>query len=133
MAIGSLMADAHQMVPSIGERHYAYTSAEQLPASVNLGVGDLTVDVSRLALTSDQTVDLHVGTGQLNLVLGQDVATEVTWTIRTGKYSEAGFPQVVKRDGFDLSGREFYPARTGSAPTLHIHASVDLGEVQVQR
>ena len=52
-------------VPSAATSTHAYTSLAELPASDSTDVGTLSVDLSRLAVTSDVTYAAHVDLGQL--------------------------------------------------------------------
>lgn len=132
---GSLMVHAHGVaIPEVGERHHAYTTAAELPPSVSLQAGELTLDLSRLELTSDENLTVHVGTGQLNLELPRDVATALDWKVGAGEFIVTGDTAGESHDGFDLSGTASYPADSGKdAPTLHVTVSVDLGELDVTR
>lgn len=135
LVAGSLMVHAHGVVvPELGEQHHVYTTGAELPPSVTLQAGELTLDLSRLQLSADQDLTVHVGTGQLNLRLPGDVASDVTWKVGTGEYSATGGSYGESHDGFDISGSTSYPADSGgTTPTLHVRVSVDLGEVDVTR
>ena len=132
---GVLMVRAHGVtIPEMGARHHAYTTAAELPPSVALQAGELTVDLSELQLTSDEDLTIHVGTGQLNLQLPKDVATDLTWSVGTGEFNVDSATAGGGQDGFDISGTESYPADSGAdTPTLHVTVSVDLGELDVTR
>lgn len=131
---GSLLMGAHGMtVPTVGEWHRAYSSGAELPPQLTLSAGELTVDLSSLELTGDQTIDVHVGTGQLNLILPAGTAAEVDWTVKSGEFKETGVGTRDSRDGFDLKGSGLYGPQATGTPTLHINASVDLGELDVKR
>ncbi len=129
------MVHAHGVaIPEVGERYHAYTTAAELPPSLALQAGELTVDLSRLQLASDEDLTVHVGTGQLNLQLPQDVATDLTWKVGTGEFSATVDTSGESHDGFDLSGTATYPSDSGKdTPTLHVTVRVDLGELDVTR
>ncbi len=121
-------------VPELGARQLAYSTAAKLPPSVNLQAGELSLDLRRLKLSADRELTVHVGTGQLNLRLPTDVATDLTWTVGTGEFSSTGSASGESRSGFDLSGSQSFPADSGAdTPTLHVKVSVDLGELDVKR
>ncbi len=133
LATGGLMVSAHRItLPTVGEKHYAYTSAADLPPSISLSAGELTVDLSRLDLTSDRTIDLHVGAGQLTVILPTGAASQVDWAVKTGEFNDSGTTEAVQ-SGMDLSGSSGY-ARSGTvgAGTLHVRADVDFGELDVK-
>lgn len=131
---GSLLMSAHGVgMPSVGELRRAYSSGANLPPQLALSAGELTVDLSSLQLTGDQSIDVHVGTGQLNLILPAGTTTEVDWTVKSGEFNDTASGGRESRDGFDLKGSKLYAASTTQTPTLHINASVDLGELDVRQ
>lgn len=132
---GGLMVHAHGVtIPEMGTQHHTYTTAAELPPSLALEAGELTVDLSDLELTSDEELTVHVGTGQLNLQLPKDVATDLTWSVGAGEFNLTGGSTGEAQGGFDLSGTRSYPAESGkNTPTLHITASLNLGELDVAR
>ncbi|MGC3995900.1 MAG: PspC domain-containing protein [Propionicimonas sp.] len=120
-------------VPEAGERAYTYLSGADLPPSIELQAGELTLDLSRLDLASDQSLSVRVGAGQLNLVVPAGVTTQVDWTVKAGEYNATGTSYGESRDGFDLEGSTRYPATGDGTHTLHIVADVGLGELDVKR
>ncbi|MFT4108318.1 PspC domain-containing protein [Propionicimonas sp.] len=120
-------------VPDAGERAYSFRSGADLPASIELQAGELTVDLSRLELASDQSLSVHVGAGQLNLVVPSGVTTQVDWTVKAGEYNATGTSVGESRGGFDLEGSTPYPAGGGGTHTLRVVAEVGLGELDVKR
>lgn len=118
-------------MPSIGEVHRVYTTSAQLPPEVALSAGELTVDLTDLKLTADQELVVHVGAGQLNLKVPEGVNTRVDWKVKFGEFNPTPDDPEKSEDGFDLSGTTSYPASSADAPTLHVTASVDFGELDV--
>lgn len=128
-----LLASNSFTPPSLGEKHRAFSTANELPPRLELSAGELTVDLSDLTLTSDRTLEIHVGAGQLNLTVPRDVTTTVDWKVKGGEVNTSGAPTSESRDGLDLSGSVVYPATDANAPVLHVTATVDLGELDVTR
>jgi len=113
----------------VGDFKRVVTTGAELPADVNVTAGDVTLDLTKLDLTTDRDLAIKVNAGSVKLTLPAQVASEVTWNVGAGDVNTEG----VSRDGFDLSGTTSYPATVAGAPTLHVTVDVDLGEVKVVR
>jgi len=108
-----------------------YTTPAQLPVTVDSQVaGELTVDLSRLALHRDAAYAAHVGTGRLEVVAPADVNVAVRYTVDQGVVDAPG---QESRAGSRLTGTlEPAPVRP-DRPTLTLDLSVDRGQLQVRR
>lgn len=116
--------------PKFGELRSVYTDAAEVPAVVDFSAGDVTLDLSRLQLTTDRDLTIRMGAGSVDLTLPKDVASEVTWAVRAGDFTAT---DGTSHEGFDLSGTEDYPARVAGAPKLRVTVNVELGEVELKR
>jgi hypothetical protein len=128
---GMMMSANHLAVPSVGEIHRVYTTGAQMPAELTLSAGELTVDLSKLDLSADQDLTVHVGTGQVNLKVPDGVNTELDWKVKLGEFNSTVGSTGEGQGGADLNGANRYPATDPAAPTLHVTVSVDLGELDV--
>ncbi|MCA0295929.1 MAG: PspC domain-containing protein [Actinobacteria bacterium] len=129
---GMMGSANHLAMPSMGEVHRTYTTGTQLPPEVTLSAGELTVDLTGLQLDADQNLVVHVGAGQLNLKVPDGVNTQVDWKVKFGEFNPTDVANSDQsQDGVDLSGSARYPASSANAPTLHVTASVDFGELDV--
>jgi len=105
------------------------TTSTELPADVNVTAGDVTLDLSKLDLTTDRNLAIKVNAGTVTLTLPAQVASEVNWKVGLGEFGAEG----VSRDGIDLSGVNSFPANAAGAPTLYVTVDDDLGDVKVVR
>lgn len=129
VTVSMMGSGAAVRLADVGDYKRVVTTSSELPPAVNVTVGDVTLDLSKLNLTADRQLAIKVNAGSVDLTLPAEVASEVTWRVSAGDFDTAG----ESRDGFDLSGVNSYPATVAGAPTLHITVDVDLGDVEVRR
>ena len=116
----------------IGDRTFSPTSASELQREYRLGIGQLTLDFSRLALSPGHySIDAHVGIGQLLLRLppGQP-------TVGSPIFAKAGVGDVNvlgKEDsGLDASVHLLSGGGgRGGGVNLFVELSVGIGQVTV--
>jgi phage shock protein PspC (stress-responsive transcriptional regulator) len=118
-------------VPFAATSTHAYTSLAELPAGDSTDVGTLSVDLSRLAVTSDVTYAAHVDLGQLVVKVPDDTTVLINYTADLGAVRAYG--SEVKA-GSDLAGqvKDPQPMLQGQH-TLTLNLSVDAGNIEVQR
>ena len=117
---------------SVGEQAWTYVTAAELPASRTLDAGEVVIDLSKLTLTTDTTVDFRLRAGTMRVVLPAGTTTDVTWSVNAGSVqSELMMGDGDVHDGLNLSGG--FADAVASGPTLHLNLHVDLGELVVRR
>ena len=118
-------------VPSAATSTHAYTSLAELPAGDSTDVGTLSVDLSRLAVTSDVTYAAHVDLGQLVVRVPEDTTVLINYKADLGAVRAYG---AEVKAGSDLAGdvKDPQPTRPGQH-TLTLNLSVDAGNIEVQR
>ncbi|HEX5383891.1 MAG TPA: PspC domain-containing protein [Propionibacteriaceae bacterium] len=118
-------------VPVAATSTHAYTSLAELPAGDSTDVGTLSVDLSRLAVTSDVTYAAHVDLGQLVVKVPEDTTVLINYKADLGAVRAYG---AEVKAGSDLAGdvTDPQPARPGQH-TLTLNLSVDAGNIEVQR
>ena len=118
-------------VPSAATSTHAYGSLAELPAGDSTDVGTLSVDLSRLAVTSDVTYAAHVDLGQLVVKVPEDTTVLINYTADLGAVRAYG---AEVKAGSDLAGevKDPQPMRPGQH-TLTLNLSVDAGNIEVQR
>ena len=110
---------------------HAYSSLAELPAGDSEEVGTLSVDLSRLAVTSDVTYAAHVDVGQLLVTVPEDSNVVINYTADLGAVRAYG---AEIRAGSELTGQLKDPQRTQPGQhTLTLDLSVDAGNIEVQR
>jgi phage shock protein PspC (stress-responsive transcriptional regulator) len=118
-------------VPFAATSTHAYTSLAELPSGDSSDVGTLSVDLSRLAVTSDVTYAAHVDLGQLVVRVPEDTTVLINYTADLGAVRAYG---AEVKAGSDLAGevKDPQPMRPGQH-TLTLNLSVDAGNIEVQR
>jgi phage shock protein PspC (stress-responsive transcriptional regulator) len=109
----------------------AYASLAELPAGDSTDVGKLSVDLSRVAVTSDVTYAAHVDLGQLIVRVPEDANVVINYRADLGAVRAYG---AEVRAGSELTGQvtDPQPAERGQH-TLTLDLSVDAGNIEVQR
>jgi phage shock protein PspC (stress-responsive transcriptional regulator) len=118
-------------VPFAATSTHTYTSLAELPAGDSTDVGTLSVDLSRLAVTSDVTYAAHVDLGQLVVKVPEDTTVLINYKADLGAVRAYG---AEVKAGSDLAGdvKDPQPTREGQH-TLTLNLSVDAGNIEVQR
>ena len=113
----------------VGTRSVRVTSVDALEPSYSVGLGQLTLDVTRLEPSSDTTIEVDVGAGYAEIIVPADGRVEVNAT------STAGYVEAfnLSDEGLfnDLYQSNEPAASTG--PTLTIDANVTFGYIEVRR
>ena len=111
---------------------HAYTTLAELPAAGDSeDFGELSVDLSQLAVTTDASYTAHVELGRLEVTVPKDVNVVVNYSADMGAVRAYG--NEVKA-GSELTGefKDPQPAEPGQH-TLTLNLSVDAGNIEVQR
>lgn len=112
-----------------GPREYNIVSMDDLRPTYEVGGGYLDLDLRRLELTEDRTVELAVGGGYAEVVVPSDVNVIVV------AESGAGYVDVFGREqsGVNASIERSADGAAADGPTLTIDATVTFGYVEVRR
>ena len=102
-----------------------YTAAS-LPQSLDLGLGERTVDLRGVAVDRDRTVALSLDAGSLAVQVPATGNVVVRYTVSAGSATVAG----AKTSGFDIAS-DWSRVVDPSAPTLTLDVTVDLGTLEV--
>jgi hypothetical protein len=114
----------------IGERTEHPATAEQAAEEFELGIGQLTVDLTELPVAAAGTeavlVRARLGIGELVVIVPEGVAVRVE--AKAGLGAVKVFDQ--EEGGLDV---DLVSEPAGAAPALDLRLSVGIGEVRVQR
>jgi hypothetical protein len=118
----------------VGDRTFAPTSGDRLPAKYQLGVGSLTIDLADLTDSdlAGKDLDVQVGVGEVVVLLPSEsvVPVEMTGTARAGQVDLLG--QGSQDGGTNVVEHKSDPPVEGTKP-LTLDLDVGLGHIQVVR
>lgn len=119
---GAVRAEAWS---GVGDRTVVVASSGDLASPYRLGVGSLTVDLSRLTVDDDLEVVAEVGIGELVVVVPADARVDVRGGAALGDVEVLG----ERAEGIGASRRFSSPP---GEPRLSVEAGVGLGSVEVR-
>ena len=114
----------------IGEQRYTATSLSDVQNEYRLGIGDLTVDLTDVALAgTTRTVDVRVGIGSADVLVPPDATVVIRGEVGAGRLEA---PDGTEVDGFD---RELSTTSAGipGGGRLVLDLDVGIGEGVVSR
>lgn len=112
--------------PASGETLLSYSTAEALPANLEVPSGEATLDLSGLAVTADETASVHMTAGSLEVKLPDTGRVRVIATTKVGEV------QVLDQHNEGFNGALDVTDGDG-ASTLTLNLDVGFGEVRVTR
>ncbi|GIU92333.1 MAG: hypothetical protein KatS3mg011_1239 [Acidimicrobiia bacterium] len=121
------LVQVHTVVTSVtgvSDRTLAPESETDLEPAYELGVGDLTLDLSRVSLSGNRTTRLEVGIGSVTVRVPPQATTRVLARVGVGR---AAVGNTV-REGAGLEVRE---TLGDGDPTLTLEIDVGIGSVEV--
>jgi len=113
----------------IADGSYSYATATELPGEITASAGDLQLDFSDLALTSDQSLEISLGAGDVQITLPAGVNSEVTWDVGVG---EVVLPDATEHGGTSLTGTTTNVVDEG-ASTLRLTVALRVGSLEVTK
>lgn len=112
---------------SVGETAQVYRSVDELPRQIDLGAGEIALDLSAIRLDSGRAMDIKLGAGEVDIILPADGNTLVSYHIGAGTFDNS----VHSNDGVDVKGSQTFGSGTGT-PVLQLNIDVGMGEVTVR-
>jgi predicted membrane protein len=127
VAVAVLAAVFHVHVGrGIGERTYAPTSVEELRSRYELGIGDLTLDLTAIRLPVGETaLDVRVDVGEIEVLVPPDVAIQAHGRAKAGRVELLG----AATEGYKAD----YETHETGQRVLVLDASTGAGSVRVER
>ena len=113
----------------LGNRHFRVTQQTSLASTYEVGVGDLTLDLSDLRMVESATVQVSAGAGNLTVILPPSIPVDVNGTVGAGEVDLLG------ETGDGLSVTRHYQSEGFEAAniTLTLDVSVGAGQIEVTR
>ena len=119
-------------IPVAARSTHMYANLAELPAAGDSqDFGELSVDLSQLAVTGDATYRAHVDVGQIDVTVPRDANIVINYKADLGAVRAFG---AEVQGGSDLGGQlsDPQPPQVGRH-TLTLDLSVDAGNIEVQR
>lgn len=115
----------------VGDRTWVPRTAAGVHATYRLGAGEATLDLSHVALSRGDRLDVAVrqGVGDLLIVLPAGVSADVVADVHAG---EARMPRGPDRNGTSVH-RHYVDPRGSVDPTVTIDAELGVGSLEVRR
>lgn len=104
----------------VGDRSYKPASAADVHREYKLGVGNLTLDLSRIPASQKLDVDAHVGIGKLRVVVSPTATVSVDARVKAGSVSALGRTDDGRNARVRFSGGK-----------LHLKTRVGAGRIEV--
>ena len=101
----------------------------ELPRELSYTAGDVDLDLSSLALTTDTTLDLNLGAGDVTVRLPAGVNSQVSWDVVVGEATVLGEPGG---EGINVSGSTSAVV-DADAPTLTLRITMRAGTLKVEK
>jgi phage shock protein PspC (stress-responsive transcriptional regulator) len=118
-------------VPVDARSSHVYANVAELPiAGDSQEFGEMSVDLRRLAVTSDAAYRAHVDVGHLDVIVPKNVNVVINYKADLGAVRAYG---AEVQAGSDLGGRIDPQPVLPQAHTLTLDLSVDAGDIEVQR
>lgn len=115
-------------VVGVADQTYDFRSSDDLPESISYTAGSLDLDFTQLVLTTDATVEVELGAGELVVRLPEKVNAVVAWDVGLGEVTMAGSEDHA---GANLTGSVKHPV-ADDAPTITIAVTLRAGTLEVQ-
>jgi len=116
----------------IGDRSERPAGLQELKREYRLGVGQLTLDLTRVRDLGDRakplTVEVHVGIGRLLVIVSKGTLVEVHGRAGIGRVSIFGHD----RSGLNVQNGFVPRMRSGAALLFSLDVSVGIGDVEVR-
>jgi hypothetical protein len=114
----------------VGDRTWAPRTVAGVHDTYRVGIGDATLDLTRLRLAPGQTVDVRVrqGIGNLTITLPDTVPVDVDTDVNAGAIR---LPYGAEQSGTSLHRRYVDPL--AATPVITIDADLGIGSLEVRR
>ena len=129
-AFGAAAATPVSVFSGVGDKLERPLAATAVQPTYELGVGELELDLSAVALSPGTTrIDASVGVGELVITVPDGVALEIDAQAGIGEINVLG----DRDEGVDARGSVTVAGTTADAPVLELEADVGFGYVEVRR
>ncbi len=113
----------------LGNRHFRVTQQTSLASTYEVGVGDLTLDLSDLRMVESATVVLSAGAGNLTVILPPSIPVDINGTVGAGEVNLLG----ERGDGLSVTRHYQSEGFETANINLTLDMSVGAGQIEVTR
>lgn len=113
----------------IGERDVMVGRQADLEDRYDLGLGEMTLDLSQLELTSSEEVAVSVGAGEITVILPESLEVQIDATAWAGQIDLLG----ETAEGLAVSLDHTSDGFEGAAVTLTLDINLAAGDIRVER
>lgn len=127
--IGLAVFPLNSFSGGVGNHQFRVTEQTSLAPDYEVGVGDLTLDLSDLVMVESAAVQVSVGAGNVTVVLPPSVPVDVEGTIGAGQMNLLG----ERGDGLSVNRHYQSEGFEGANITLTLDLNVGAGNIEVAR
>jgi hypothetical protein len=121
--------DGKEVNNAVGDQYFTPATLEELESEYNLGVGKLTLDLSKLDFTGqEREIDVRVGMGEAIVIVPAKVAVEARGDVGMGEAIALG----RKNGGMGVTVTQSDDAPDAGAGKLSVDFKVGLGKGEVR-
>jgi predicted membrane protein len=113
----------------IGERSIRVTDQADLAARYDVGLGELSLDLSDLDMTESAEIEATVGAGELTIMLPQDLAVDISASAGAGQVDLFG----EVNEGLSVTNTYTSDGFESATVTLTLDLDVAAGNIEVDR
>jgi predicted membrane protein len=113
----------------IGERSIRVTDQADLAARYDVGLGELSLDLSDLDMTESAEIEATVGAGELTIMLPQDLAVDISASAGAGQVDLFG----EVNEGLSVTDTYTSDGFESATVTLTLDLDVAAGNIEVDR
>jgi len=118
--------DGLHMRDGVGDRNYRPTTWSDVQPDYELGVGSMTIDLRRVDVVGQQSIDVSVGVGEVIVLLPPDVPVDVSAEVGAGVID---FPRTPQQGGMSVD--KTWSRDGDSTGSLNLHLDTGLGSISV--
>ncbi|HUZ44102.1 MAG TPA: LiaF domain-containing protein [Acidimicrobiales bacterium] len=127
--MGSSAAANSHIHGAVGDQSYEPTALNQL-RPYNLEVGDMTINLTKLDLSSGPAVQASVGSGDMEVIVPRGARIQVNYTDRFGDVTILGNDVA---SGFISQSTWTSPGAGAANPPVVLNLTVDEGDINVRQ
>lgn len=128
-AVGSPLSNG----PLVGDETFRPTTSEQAADGFSMGAGDLTIDLTDLQLTADETIEVPIdmAVGNLVVILPEDTPATAKVRLGAGTATWRVGTEDLSRGGVGIRTATFQTSHIGDGDPAQIHLDIQSGAGEI--